>query len=150
MMEPKHTKKFELKFKLNPKRLVVWVLIIFLFVPFLVSLFELKGIKEEIPLSQALTDIKERKVAKVEVLGETLRLEYKDSEGSKLSRKEANESFTEVLVGAGIDPTSVTYTANDRSMGELAVDLMITALPLILIGMFFLFLLRQICNGQNL
>ncbi len=142
-------KKFELRLNFNPKRLLVWVMVLFLFVPFFISLFQLQGVEEEIALSQALSDIKAGKVENVEVSGESIKLKYKDEAMAKLTRKEANESFTEILVGAGIDPTSVKYTTKDRSAGQLLFDLAGTILPLVLIGVFFLFLLRQARGAQD-
>ena len=141
--------KYEVKMNINLRRMLLWLLILFLFVPFLISLFQLQGVEEEVPLSQVLSDIKEGKIEKVEILGENIRLEYKGEELVKLSRKEAGESFTEILVGAEIDPTSVEYTARDRSVGELLLGLLGTLLPLVLIGVFFLFLLRQARGAQD-
>ena len=53
----KAVRKFEFKLQLNPKRILVWSLILFLFVPFAVSVWQLQGVEEELPLSQVLTDI---------------------------------------------------------------------------------------------
>lgn len=146
---PSGMKKFEFKFNINLKRMLLWLLILFLFVPFIISLFQIQNVEEEIALSQALTDIKEDRVAKVEILGDTLHLQYREGEVVKLSRKEPTESFTEILVGAQIDPTSIEYTTRDRSVGELLFDILGTILPLALIGIFFLFLLRQARGAQD-
>ena len=101
-------KKFEFKLNLNPKRILVWSLILFLFVPFVVSVWQLQGVEEEVPVSQVLTDIKADKVAKVVVLGEAMKVAYKDGK-TVLTHKEPGESFTEVLDRAGIEPTAGAY-----------------------------------------
>jgi len=138
----KRQKKMELKMNINLKRLLLWVLVLFLFVPFLVSLFQLENVEEEIALSQAIGDIKEERVEKIEVLGDTLRLEYKD-ESLKISRKEPVESFTEILVGAEIDPASVEYVTRDRKFGEILMDLLGTIIMVVLIAVVFLFIMRR-------
>ena len=66
---PEGMKKFEFKFNINVKRMLLWLLILFLFVPFIVSLFQIRNVEEEIALSQALTDIKAGKVEKILIKG---------------------------------------------------------------------------------
>src|SRR3989344_4642576 len=147
MNEKKDIKQF--RFEITPKKLLVWLAVLFLFVPFLVSLSQLKGVEEEVALSQMFADIKEQKVAQVEVLGDLLRVEYKDPKVFNVSRKEPTESFTEILDHAGIDPTTVNYATKDQSVWQLLLELLTTVVPLILIGVFFLYLLRQARGTQD-
>jgi cell division protease FtsH len=141
-------KKFEFKLNLNPKRILVWSLILFLFVPFLVSVWQLQGVEEEVPVSQVLTDIKADKVAKVVVLGEAMKVTYKEGK-TVLTHKEAGESFTAVLSQAGIEPTSVAYENRIQNWGTGLMDMLGTVLPVILIGTFFLMLMRQAKGTQD-
>ncbi len=139
----------ELRVNITLRKLLVWGAILFLFVPFMISLFQLKDVQEEVALSQALVDIKEDKVAKIEVLGDLLRMEYKDPKIVKLSRKEATESFTNVLVDAGIEPTKVQYTTKDQSWLQVLAELLPTAIFAVALGLFFLFLMRQARGAQD-
>jgi len=120
--------------KFDLKRVLLWVLILMLFVPFLISLFELQGVEEEVSITQALRDIKEERVESVEVTGEVIRLDYKDEEFDKIARKETGESFAEVLKSAEIDLTAVEYSNKNQSVGELIFDILGTVLPLLVIG----------------
>jgi len=144
---PKGVKQFRID--ITPRRLLVWGVILFLFVPFLISLFQLKDIQEEVALSQALVDIKEEKVARVEVLGDILRLEYKEPKTYKSSRKEVTESFTDLLVDAGIEPTKVQYTTKDQSLLQVVAELLPTLIFAVALGLFFLFLMRQARGAQD-
>src|SRR3989344_2359726 len=141
-------KKFEFKLNLNPKRILVWSLILFLFVPFVVSVWQLQGVEEEVPVSQVLTDIKADKVAKGVVLGEAMKVAYKDGK-TVLTHKEPGESFTEVLDRAGIEPTAVAYENRIQNWGTGILGMLGSVLPVILIGTFFLMLMRQAKGTQD-
>ena len=144
----KAVRKFEFKLQLNPKRILVWSLILFLFVPFAVSVWQLQGVEEELPLSQVLTDIKADKIAKVVVLGEAMKVVYKDGK-TVLTHKEAGETFTEILDRAGIEPTAVAYENRIQNWGTGILGILGTVLPVILIGVFFLMLMRQAKGTQD-
>ena len=144
----KAVRKFEFKLQLNPKRILVWSLILFLFVPFAVSVWQLQGVEEELPLSQVLTDIKADKITKVVVLGEAMKVVYKDGK-TVLTHKEAGETFTEILDRAGIEPTAVAYENRIQNWGTGILGILGTVLPVILIGVFFLMLMRQAKGTQD-
>src|SRR3989344_5699858 len=90
-------KKYELKFNFNLRRMLIWGLILFLFVPELVFLLtKNSGIVDEIPLTEAITEIKSGKVEKVEVRGNEVALFYpteNDIPKVRLTRKEDSGSF---------------------------------------------------------
>ena len=136
---PKRPRKFQLKMKLNPKRLVLWFIIFLLFAPFIISLFAAGTMEDEIPLSQAISDIREGFVKEVEVDGERLNLTYSDDE-QRVSRKEGTETLVEILNSSGIDPESLDVTVKDQSFSRIWLELLGTFLPLVLMGLFFLFL----------
>ena len=87
----KQIKQFRIGFKFNPRRFLVWFLIIFLFLPSLLGLLgEKTGIVENIALSEAIEEIRDEKVEKVEVRGDELVLHYPEKDGApllKLARK---------------------------------------------------------------
>lgn len=67
----KLVKKFEVMIPLNPKKLVIWLIIGFLIISFL---FSLRGPipKGEKKLSEVLADVKENKIEKIEVEGDII------------------------------------------------------------------------------
>jgi cell division protease FtsH len=145
---PKKVKKFELRLNFSPKRILLWVIILLLFAPFVLSLIAATSLEEEIPLSEALADIKNQRVEKIEVEGESLHLTYKSGE-QRLSRKEGTETLIEILERTNIDPGSITIEVKDQSLGRIWWDILGTVLPLVLMGVFFLFLIRQARGAQD-
>ncbi|MDP3998026.1 MAG: ATP-dependent zinc metalloprotease FtsH [bacterium] len=145
-------RKFQFHFKLSFKNLLLWGLIAFLALSFFFSLGGATpanlGGSQEIPLSQALSDVKDNKIKEILVDGEKLALTYQDGNKS-LSRKEPSEPLTTVFKDAGIDPTSVQVQIKDQSLSRTWGDILSTILPLILIGVFFLFILRQARGAQE-
>ena len=66
VIDPEIIKKFEFHVRFNLKNLLAWGLVIFLGLSFLFSLAAVPP-GQRIPLSQALQDIKDGKIAKIEV-----------------------------------------------------------------------------------
>jgi cell division protease FtsH len=142
-------KKFELKLKFNLKNIILWALIGFLFFSFLMSLGGPLTVEEEIPLSRALTDVKQDKVKKILVEGEKLVLTYKEQDKVFTSRKEGQETLVEILKNAEIDPKSVEIEVKDQSFSRVWVDILGTFLPLLLMIVFFWFIFRQARGAQD-
>lgn len=145
---PRRVKKLEMRFNVNPKRMLIWLVIFLLFAPFLVSLLATTSLEEEIPLSQALAEIGAGRVEKVEVEGDRLHLIYTDDQ-RRLSRKEGSETFIKLLETSGIDPQTMTIEIRDQSLGRVWWEIAGTVLPLVLMGLFFLFLIRQARGAQD-
>lgn len=145
----KGIRKFGIHLKLSPKNIIIWLLIGFFAVSFFLSVGG--GIPKstpEIPLSQALTDIKDNKVKEVVVQGDKLTLTYNDGQINS-ARKEATESTTQLFKDAGIDPTSVKIEIQDQSFSQAWGNILGAVLPLVLIAVFFLFILRQARGAQE-
>jgi cell division protease FtsH len=143
-------RKFEFRFNLSPKNLIIWLLVSLIGFSFLFSL--LGGVPpetEEIPLSQALIDVKEDKVDQILVEGDRLVMTYEGKEKTFISRKEPGQSMTEVFENAGIDPTKVEVSIKDQSLSRLWVDILGTVLPLVLMAVFFFFIIRQARGAQD-
>ena len=62
----------------NPKRMVIWLVVLFLVLPFFVSLMSGPLPAGKVGLSQLLTDIKDGKIEKIEVQDEKLLVNYKN------------------------------------------------------------------------
>ena len=112
---PPAKRRFEFKFKFNLWTIVIGFLLVIFFLPLLLSFTEMQGENNKIEISQALSDRKEEKREKVEVQDVRVLLTYKDGD-IKISIKEENENFSELLEKAGIQPTDVNYTVVDQSL----------------------------------
>lgn len=141
-------KQVRVKIRFNLKNLLFWLLIVFLGLSFLGSLVKTPPVGEEISLSQVINDIKDEKVAKIEVEDDRL-LVYSQDDQLFLSRKEAEVSLTETLKEAGIEPEAVEITIKDMSIGRAWLDILATLLPLGLMALFFFFIFRQAKGAQN-
>jgi cell division protease FtsH len=137
------------KLGFNPKRMVIWLIVLFLVLPFFLSLFAGPLPVGKVSISQLLNDIKDGKVDKVEVEAEKVLVVYKDEEGVFESRKEAGESFTEILDRAGIDPATVNYNNKDTSAAKAWENILQIFLPVVLTGVIFLFIMRQARGAQD-
>src|SRR3990167_10131512 len=142
-------KKMEFRVNLNPKRFVVWIIILLLFVPFLINLVSGLSAPRQVSLSQLIEDIRAKRVQTIEVTGDQLKVKYQDSEEPAAVVKESDESLVATLKAADIDPTSVDIQVVDQSTGRLFFDIIGTVLPLVLMGLFFVFLIRQARGAQD-
>src|SRR4030042_1016088 len=116
--------------------------------PFLLSLFDTQSGKGKVELSQALVDIKDGKVEKVVVENDNLLLSYKDG-STKLTSKEPNETFTDLLEKSGIAPTSVNYNITDQTITKAIGSVLGIVLPILLMAAFFFFIIRAQNRGAQ-
>ena len=144
----KPSKKFEFKLKLNLKNLLLWFLIVGILASFFFSFSNKTVESEEIPLSQAISDIKQDRIKEIEIIENQLNLKYKD-EKVLTSRKEPEVSLTEILQQEGIKPEDVEISIKDTSFSKAWVDLLATLLPLGLMALFFFFIFRQARGAQD-
>lgn len=143
----KLVKKFELRLKIDPKKILLWVLIIFFGIYFLGSLLPLSPVGEEIPLSQALNDIKDGKVEEIVVEEERIILKYPDK--TLISTKEEGESMADLLEKAGVDPSSVKLRIKSLSPGRFLTTLLEIGVPIVVMLAIFYFLSRQAGRAQD-
>ncbi len=141
-------KKFQVRIKLNLWKILVSFLLLLFFLPFLVSLFEIKGLNEKLDISQALVDIKEGKVKEVQVEDSKLLLIYKD-DSLKISTKESSDSFADLLEKAKIDPTTVKFSIIDQSFARVIGEIAGVVLPIVLMAAFFFFIIRSQSKGAQ-
>ena len=103
-------------FRFNLKKLLIWGLIIFLFVPGLAAFFG-GELTEDITVSQAMQDIADEKVQQIEILGDTVLLQY-DETTYKTFSKEEGESFGEIVERYELDPAEVDYAVRGAGFME--------------------------------
>ncbi len=139
-------KVFEVRF--NVKNLFIGLFIAFLIFSVLGSFVNPSALIPEKPLSVLISDIKDGKVGRVEVIESKLLVQYKDGQ-KMISHKEQQESFYKLLEGAGVDPKTVEIHIKDLSAGQVWLGVISNILPLALTVMFFLFLFRQARGAQD-
>lgn len=111
------------------------------------SLFNPLGEGNEVPLSTALTDIRDQKVEKITVEGNKLNLDYKEGE-DKVAFK-GDRSLEETLKDVGVDVTQVNYEVKDSAGNDLWLNLLFSILPVaLIIGLFFM-IFRQAKESQG-
>ena len=116
--------------------------------PLFFSAVDMKGSSEKVEISRALADIKEEKVEKIMVENERIILTYKSGE-VKYAVKEENESLSDLLDKADIDPTKVNYSVIDQSLTKVFGEILSIVLPLGLMAAFFFFILRAQSRGAQ-
>ncbi len=141
-------KKMELKFNFNLKKLLIWGLILMLFFPFVVSLFDPTAFLEEISISQAISDVKQEKVEEIKLQGDKLVLSYGDDE-VKVSRKEEGVSMVEILQREEIDPAKINIEVGSQALGETVTALLVNILPIVGFGAILYFMMRQSRGAQS-
>src|SRR3989304_7243771 len=93
------------KFRINFWTILVGVLFVLFFLPLVVSFVELSRDEGKVDISQAMLDIKDKKIDKVMVQNEKVVLNYKDGT-TKVTTKEEGDSFSDLLDKSGIEPGS--------------------------------------------
>lgn len=146
--KPGSNKKFEFKLKINLWKVLISFFILLFILPVLFSFAGLQGGGNEVPTSQAIKDIKDKKVKEVIVQENKLLLTYEDG-STKYATKETNESFSELLDREDIKLSDVNYRIVDQSLTKAFGDILGIVLPLILMGAFFYFILRAQNKGAQ-
>ncbi len=144
----KKIRKFEFRFHFSPRNLLIWLLVGFMALSLISSLFRTKLTGQEVDLTRALVDVKENKVKQILVEGDQLVLTYKD-DTKLLTRKEAGESLVKILQAAEIDPKTVDIKVADQSMTRAVADILGTLLPLAVMAFFFYIIFRQAKGAQD-
>ena len=132
-------------FRFDMKRTIVWILILFLFLPAIFTYLNSGVSDATLTVTEAMTEIREKKVEKVEVLGDSIVLNYADKK-IKLSTKETGQSFTELLTQYDIDPASVNFEVSNGSFWD-SLGGILNVLSFVLMALFFVMILRQMRGG---
>ncbi len=137
-------KKLNLKKSWNWKKVLVWVVVISLFLPGLIGWLG-GGLGGNLTVSQAMKDIKNHKVEKVEVVGNKIILHYSETELKSID-KEPSESFVDLLDKYGIDPSTVNYTVQGASLMDNLGDIL-NVLSVVIMIFFFVMIMKQMKAG---
>jgi len=139
------TKKYEFKFDLKKIFIIV---IVGLFALSFLSLLAPTNFFEKKPLSKILNDVKRNKIKKIQVDENRLTVFYKNDE-IFTSFKETDESLVKTFESADIDPKSIELEIKDNTGSNAIVNLLINAVPIVLMVVFFLFIFRQARGAQD-
>ncbi len=147
-------KKVEFKINLNLRRILIWLLIIFLFLPGLIKfILGSTGAVKELPLSTAIAEIKEGKVESVQIRGQELILLYpKDSSGVQvlgMSRKEDSSSFMDQLQKAGVDESKIKVEVVSQDFVNGLWNVMSLVLPIIGFGVLMFYIMKRQGGGGD-
>ncbi len=131
---------------------IITIILTLLVFSALVSLWDASRTKpEETSLSELAALINEEKVQKIEVEGNKLNIELKD--GKKLeAQKEAESGLSESLNNLGVESGKVQslITIKDTSGSEFWLTVVLPfLLPVLLIGFFLWFLMKQAQKGNS-
>jgi cell division protease FtsH len=144
----KNTKKVEIKLKLNLWRIILIGLLVLFLAPMFLAFIQNQVEGSQIPLSQALDDVRLNKVSNIEVQDTKLVITYKDG-STKVATKESNISLPELLDRARVDPKGVSFSVADQSIGKAIADIVGILLPVGVMALFFIFILRAQNKGAQ-
>ena len=132
------------------RTVALWVVLALVATFILVAFNQSQQTSETKDISEVLALIKDKKIEKVTVDGNTITAQVKDN-GKVKAIKEDGVSFADVLKDASIDPKSFSWSVRDNSTSKIISILATTFLPVLLIIAFFFFFLRQArVQGDNL
>ena len=141
---PKNLRKPPVPKKANP-----WTWLFFFFLIFLVIWSSITPVSQsrELPVSEVISSIKDGEVKKVEVEKDVLTVTLNSGE-EVTSRKEAGSGFLEALAQAGVDAALVSEGVIVKE-GFPWLEVIVNLLPVILIGVFFIYFFRQARGGAS-
>ncbi|MBU0997983.1 ATP-dependent zinc metalloprotease FtsH [Patescibacteria group bacterium] len=141
-------KQIKLKIKLDIKKVLLALFILFFLVPFVISMFEFQSNSSKLEISQAMSDIKAEKVKNVTIDENKVVLTYED-DSIKSTNKESTESFTDLLDKFKIDPNKVSYNIVDKTISDAVGQILGVVLPIALMAVFFLFIFKSQNKGAQ-
>ena len=139
------------KYRAILKGVAVYVIIATLALVFFYQISGSPVQSNEVPISDVVSGIKDKKIDKITVEGDKVEAMEKDNGKKIVSRKEPGESVYKILESSGIDPKIVTIEVKDISLSQTWISLLGTFLPiLIMVGFFFLIFRQAKDAGQGI
>ena len=139
-------KKVEIK--VNPRKIFTGILVVLLVVWIFGAFSGYVKKNLEISLSQAIADVRENKVKRIEVAEDQITLFYEDNKVA-LTRKEPQDSLVTILQNEAIDPSGLDIKVVNQAFSQIWLDIFINFVPLILIGIFFYVMFKQARGAQE-
>lgn len=143
----KKVAQFNLNFDLKNAFFIFFILI-FLFFAYRSISKEVNQALPEKSITNAVQDIKDQKVKRVEIVDNKVLLFYKnDSLG--VSYKEPSDSFLKTLRDAGVNPNNTQVVVKDTQGSNGLINFLSNIIPTILMVGFFIFLFKQARGAQD-
>src|SRR3989338_6751111 len=102
-------KKNILKVKFTFKHIFVGLFLLFFLFSILISFSDMSNSSTEKPISSIISDVQQKKVKKIEIVGNKISVHYKNNKIVSTT-KEEGESFIKSLSDAKVDPTSLNIS----------------------------------------
>ena len=115
-------KRKEIKVKINLWRVIIAIIIFMFLAPVVVSVIQMQVDGAQIEISQAMADIKDNKVKEITIQDDKLLLTYTNDD-VKVTTKEKDISFTELLESYDIQPADVNYLISDQTIGKTTLTI---------------------------
>lgn len=144
----KKNKKFGIRLGWKDLILYGFLFIFLVFVTLGFSDLSGNSTKQNVPLSQVISDVSAERVEEIVVNDNTLEIKYKDGK-EIVSNKESGASLFEILQNADVDSSKTKITIKDNSGINTAVGVMTAFLPILIIIAFFYFVFRQARGAQE-
>jgi len=144
----KRNGKFKMKFSWKDIFLYGFLFMFLFFISLGVGDLSSNGTGKNIPVSQVVQDVRDKKVKLITVTENKLEIEYKDGEKA-ISHKEQNVSIYQVLKDSDVDPSRVAITVKDESGINTWISVLGSILPVALMIGFFYFIFRQARGAQE-
>ncbi len=103
---------------------------------------------QKIPLSQVVEQVKDDKVEKIVQKDQELDITLKDGE-KETAQVNKDESIISILKDYDVDLPKVKIEVEETSGNDIWINLLIGALPIIIIIAFFWFMMKQAQGGAN-
>ncbi|OGK17236.1 cell division protein FtsH [Candidatus Roizmanbacteria bacterium RIFCSPHIGHO2_01_FULL_39_12b] len=144
----KLNKKGPIKINIGLKQIVIAIVALFFISSILISAGEIATTTNEKPISKIISDIKAKKVKKIEIVGNKVLVHY-SKDRIVTTSKEEGESFVKTLTDAKIDPTSLEIRVKSTDTGSMIANFLANVIPTLLMIGFFIFIFRQARGTQD-
>lgn len=101
-----------------------------------------------VPISQVVSDIRDGKVNRVEVQGDTLDVFLKNNQ-EEIAHKESGVSVYQILSEANVNPSGVTIDVKDITLQQDWLGILGTVLPIAAMAVFLFLIFRQAREGAQ-
>jgi len=132
---------------------IIYIIAIFFLIAVVFSPWmQTKKQPKTIGLTELVSQINQEKIDHIIVNGSDLEITAKDN-SKEISRKEDESSLTDTLKNYGVDPQKLDQVQieiqNDNSFKFWGTIIITTTLPILIIGFFLWYMLRQAQRGAN-
>jgi cell division protease FtsH len=151
--KPKKFKQFKLKTKMSWKNIIIYAFLIIFTGFLLLGISQPNGTSldssnaKTIPLSQLINDVKQGKVASINVYPN--KIDAVEKQGTVESFKEVGSDAYQLFKNAGVSLDRTKVVVKDDSTLNTWINILSGALPIILMVAFFYFIFRQARGAQE-